>query len=153
MAWAQTGNIRGPQGPAGPTNLFIGQLTADVSFGTSLTAIAGLDIALVTGTYHFQADLDWSVDVSTNVSFVFRYSGTASNNAFRLFRYTSSAIVFTPGLSIGTTYVTSSTTPQGLTANGMFVATTPGTFGVSMLRAGASVGSLKKSSGIRIFKA
>lgn len=161
-SWTLIGNIRGAAGTNGTngTNgadgddtVFGSTLTATASYSTSLTTISGLTISgLLAGTYLLKMELDWDTDINTGTSWRINYSGTATNSNFKAMRYTASAIAFTQDNTLNSTVATSSTSPQGVTVNGMFVATTGGDLTVQALRAAGSSGTMHKGSYVLLKK-
>lgn len=164
-SWSLIGNIRGATGANGTngTNgtdgadgddtVFGSTLTAAASYSTSLTTLTGLTISgLLAGTYLLKMELDWDTDINTGTSWRINYSGTATNNNFKAMRYTASAMVFSQDNNLNSTVATSSTSPQGVTVNGMFVATTGGDLTVQALRAAGSSGSMHKGSYVLLKK-
>lgn len=146
VAGVATEMIAAPAPPA-PT-VYTEVLDADFSFGTSITTITGLTLEGVpAGKYRFQVDLDWTLGgtVST-VSLALDFSGTISDSQYKMVRYTSSAIVMTPDLVLGTIYATSTTVPQGATLTGFAEFGTSGDFTVWIRRSASTSGTLKQGA-------
>lgn len=128
-------------------------LTSDFSFGTVLgtnTAVTAFDTTLGIGTWQFRMELDWTTTgTASNVFFLIdKYSGTVSDNLYKVARYTGSAIVGSFGQVFGAEYTTSTTVPQGATVTGFCVVTAAALIGVDIRRAASTTGVLKKGSSI-----